>query len=113
MGKNFKKHLILTMGKSAEIKEIQNNKLILVTSFGIIQGRLMPENPKNLPSKIYSEFLTLAQQHWSENVGQPELSDEYVLLSDVEIKTGPNTFNTPFLMVFYDQIIGVTVGNFD
>lgn len=37
-------------------------------------------------------------------------NDGYIALKNVTINNGKNPFNIPFLCVFYDQIIGVSIG---
>lgn len=103
----------------------QNNdftNIIFVTSTGLISGIPVAytgedkehsdyfDDIAKLNHKISSEFKK------KNSIPEGEFldgNDGVLLLKDVTIKSGSATFNLPFLQLFFDQILGVTLGNFD
>lgn len=101
-----------------DIINMTNLKLIFLTQLGIITGKLVTEedtkadilptvngyNQLNLsvPLKRFLEF--------DENGQQILRKKDFILLKDVQIN-GPQTSNTPYLVLFLKQVIGVTLGS--
>lgn len=110
--RTLKKQIILGLAKAPDLDALKGNTLILVTPLGVISGSLCDENSvgKDVAGEAFLLALTkkLAEGFGKENI---EGNDGYLLLSDVKVQTGGNvTYNLPHLVVFYDQIIGVTLG---
>jgi flagellar hook-basal body complex protein FliE len=121
-----KKYMVLNLALAVQHEELEKNKLILTTAIGVIVGT--PEIPKDdgdAESKSIDEssssqsiaikLIDVVSKNYKEATGVEEEakseSDGFILLKDVTIKSSSAQFNLPVLAVFYDQIIGVTIGN--
>lgn len=96
-------------------KEFGNNQLILVTSLGLIAGTSININEDATSTLLLDLTDQFANDYIEKNALDKDNplngNDGFISLTDVTIKTSHATFNLPFLNVFYDQIIGVTIGN--
>ena len=120
--KSFKKELIQKYSFLTTTEGMETNKVILVTAIGIIQGTFMllpdeSETTNTITNDLLMAKLTerFVDDYRSENkIAEDEPlpgNDGGICLKDVCIKSANTTFNLPFLFVFYDQIIAVTIGN--
>jgi hypothetical protein len=121
MGKSLKKHLIESFAKAANINGIDQNQVILTTAIGLISGKLASVSPitadelleekgnisQDKTAKLYEMFLTSVNETYEDEV---EGNDGYILLTDVSIRTQNNTINLGTHVVFFDQIIGISIG---
>lgn len=91
--------------------------LILVTSAGVISGLPVTEHEEKgtITSNLLDFIGTVIKEHKeSNNIEDYKLAeglDGFFSLKDVTIRSGNSTYTLPFLTVFYDQIVGVSVGN--
>ena len=111
---SLKKSLIINLSDSTLVEGLEQNKLVLVTAFGNIVGK--PLNDKDLEhTDDNKNFLPIMVELFSKEYLKDKTADGndgYIILKDVKITSPSNTTtNLPFLVVFYDQIIGVTIGN--
>ena len=111
--RTLKKQIILGLATATDLEVLKNNKLFLVTPIGIISGRPCDENntAENVDGASFLSSLTekLVEDFDSENI---EGNDGFLTLTDVTVQMAGNfTYSLPHLVVFYDQIIGVTLGN--
>lgn len=114
---SIKKHMIPKFTVLPLIEEYGGNKkLHIVTALGIISGIPMLPFSNDKEKNVISEFITTFSDEYknmySEEYQHP--FDGYVTLQDVEItySTGQTKFFKS-LMVFVDQIIGITVDSID
>jgi hypothetical protein len=121
----LKKEIIIKFALATSLDQLEGNELIIVTSFGIITGSLAGEindididfDDKNQVGVAFLTNIThdLVSDYQKKNsIDKDQLldgNDGFISLTDVVIKTSTTTFNLHFLNVFYDQIIGVTLGN--
>ena len=117
MNDSVKKEMVLGMSVIPTIDGLESNKLQLVTAIGLISGRLAPTDITfdKEETSHFSRFITsrvldvLKKQHEDEPVGD----NGCFLLVDVTLNplnNGP-VVKLDSLVVFYDQIIGVTIGD--
>lgn len=111
--RTLKQYIIQGLATATNMEMLKNNKLILITPIGMISGHLCDEDNagQDLSGKAVLSTITgqLVEKFGRENI---DGNDGYLLLSDVKVQTGGNvTYNLPHLVVFYDQIIGATLGN--
>ena len=120
---SMKKSVILVFSEaSTQIK----NSLILMTPMGLICGKV---SAAEIPTEeelnkihgcatteesasVIATLLSAARHNYGDDpiIG----NDGYLALTDVTVKgSGGATFNVGNLVVFYDQIIGITLGSFD
>ncbi len=120
---SLKKEIITRFALAPTLEQLKDNQLIIVTSFGIISGTLANEindidfDDRNQVSIAVLGKLTgniISEYKKSNSIDEDQLlegNDGCIPLVDVVVKTSTATFNLHFLNVFYDQIIGVTIGN--
>ena len=105
-----------------EVEGLEKNDLILTTSAGIISGKLPSEQEIDDEKSLYGVLYKICnntKEEYLKNISSTDSepvivgNDGYIILKDVKIRsTSSNTItHMPFMVVFYDQIIGVTVGN--
>lgn len=105
---------------------LKGNKLILATAAGMIIGEPISDEDVselkvedlNEPSKVTLKVLTSCAESCSEgykkahNVDYPlSGNDGYVVLKNATLKTLNAEYVLASFIVFYDQIIGVSIGN--
>ncbi len=131
MSKNFfsrKYNKILIYNELVKIQNENsngiNNKLIINTSNGLYFGELKQTNPTNdTEIKKGDDFLTLANKMYlsllekydksldakvNEEVAENPITIE---LEDVTLITSGKTIKMPFVSIFVDKIIGVSIGS--
>ena len=99
------------------------NNLLLVTTAGVISGTPVAsiddtdntDNTTDLATSLTSVAHQMAITYRKENNISPnsplDNTDGYIALKDVTIRNGNTGIDTPFLCVFFDQIIGISFGN--
>lgn len=105
----LKDSFIFGMSLVPEMEGLKDNKVIIVTAAGIISGvpyaSVTEENGED-PSAIM--FDTVLKKLKSETSG----SDGALHLTDAVMRDlSGNTVNIGNIVIFHDQIIGVTLGN--
>lgn len=111
--RTLKKQIILGLATATDLEVMKNNKLFLVTPIGVISGYPYDGNNarKDVTGAAVLSTLTekLVEDFDLENI---EGNDGFLTLTDVTVQMAGNfTYSLPHLVVFYDQIIGVTLGN--
>lgn len=120
---SFKKELIKKISTLTLLDEFNNSKVIIVSAFGVITGKLcIPPSDDEIKGKQIGNDIILTKltkkfvDDYKKEFDIPnEVSlkdnDGSISLAEVSIKTSGNTINMPHLNVFVDQIIGITIGN--
>lgn len=116
---SFKKYLTSIFQAIPLVDGLENNKLIVYTATGIFHGTpvLNDENLADSVAIINSFVENAITDYKTENsfpTDQP-LSDNdgCIILSDVTLLAGNNRHTFPVVTLFYDQIIGLSIGNID
>lgn len=110
---SLKKNIIKGLAFATDTEPLKGNKLILITPLGLVSGVLCDSDGTN-PDPAGAQFLTILTEKIAEGYEAKDVqgNDGYLMLSNVTIKSGGNvSYNCNNLIVFYDQIIGVTLGN--
>lgn len=97
------------------IEGLENNKIIFITSIGMIIANGIDDSSAE-HSVITKLTESIAEVYCeSHNIGDEPLpeNDGYILLKDVVIKNSNTTYNFNEIVLFYDQIIGITIGNIE
>lgn len=82
--------------------EKSNSKLHVVTANGIFTGTLLPKNPDKDKYAHILNFLEYRKDHKDDN-------EKFMLLVDASLSTPTEaSLNFPFVILFIDQIIGVS-----
>lgn len=119
---SLKKSLIIAMSCIPKVEGLEENNLILTTSAGIISGKVPSEqeiNDENSLCGVLYEICDNTKEEYLKNISSTDSepvivgNDGYIILKDVKIRsTSSDTItHMNFMVVFYDQIIGVTIGN--
>jgi hypothetical protein len=110
---SLKKAVIGGLANNLSTKSLKDSQLIVLTAFGMISGSPIFEDSNNL---ITSDIVEVQRKRYFEEYGCDDLApgnDGYISMKDVEIISGHTTTYLAELVVFYDQIIGVCIGNVD
>lgn len=116
---SLKKEIIRFISATPEVEGFEKNKLILTTAFGLITGRFPdPEEMNDLtnPTTVIAKLASCTAQTYKTNLSLSETDslpgdDGYMYLVDVQVTSNTETFTLPFMIIFYDQIIGVSIAN--
>ena len=112
---SLKKHMIKSLSAITMQSKygLNNNNVNLLTPSGIITGKLI-RNEDNDPTNIFRELVgTISSSFLNEYSDGETISenDGFIMLSNSVLITSNSTcYNLGDLIVFYDQIIGVTIG---
>lgn len=104
---SLKKMIIRTLAMAPQTDMFANNQVILTTAAGVITGKIVEENSEKQGDMIFSTILDTIMEKYEADI---EGNDGYMLLSDVTVINGNARTTLKNLIVFYDQIIGVTLG---
>lgn len=113
---SLKKYLIYSCCSMPLIDDLQDSKIIIVTHSGVITGSPIAEDESD--STIYN-WATISstfadnyrKQHSIDESQSLDGNDGFVTLKDVEFKSGTATYHFNVLNIFFDQIVGITVGS--
>jgi hypothetical protein len=119
---SLKKSLIIAMSCIPKVEGLEENNLILTTSAGIISGKVPSEqeiDDENSLCGVLYEICDNTKEEYLKNISSTDSepvivgNDGYIILKDVKIRsTSSDTItHMNFMVVFFDQIIGVTIGN--
>lgn len=104
---SLKKRVIRTMAAAPQTDLLKDNQVILTTAAGLIAGKMTEEDSQAHGDIVLSVMLEKITESYENEI---EGNDGYLLLSDVTVINGNVRTNLPNMIVFYDQIIGVTLG---
>ena len=113
---SLKKTVILSMAKAREFEHLGENKLVLLTPMGIITGTMakLRDGEVSKSSELISHIAKSAKESYDEKFGGDEPldgNDGYIILENATtMPSDGRSYNFKQLVVFYDQIIGVTIG---
>ncbi|MGI6726627.1 MAG: hypothetical protein ACOX62_10680 [Christensenellales bacterium] len=105
----MKKRLICDLSMITKIEKLKDNELILLTPAGVVTG--YPADTDNLG--IVAQLAQTVSYKHREKLEMPDDmvlpgNDGYIALRNVQLRTGGTTYEFEELLVFFDQIIGIT-----
>lgn len=114
---SLKKYVIKMLAFSTELKDADQTCLTFVTSIGLITGRIVNDEASEIVSadtylskKVYKFREDYIKEYEMDEA--PLMEDDGVLvLKDVQISNNGFIAKMQELVIFYDQIIGVTMGS--
>lgn len=112
---SLKKFLINSFAQMPCIEGMKDNKLLLVTAAGTIYGTLVTSvgDTVDTVNLLTSASERMASTYCEKNGISHNFfldgNDGYIPLKDVTIRNGNTESTMPFLCVFYDQIIGISL----
>ena len=104
---SLKKMIIRTLAVAPQTDMFANNQVVLTTAAGVIAGKIVEENSEKQGDLIFSTMLETIKEKYEADI---EGNDGYMLLSDVTVINGNTRTSFEHMIVFYDQIIGMTLG---
>lgn len=116
---SLKKSIILAMSSLPEVEGLENNDIILTTPAGNICGKLFSDEDIDNAGNFYSVLSKLcrnvADEHIKNSPSEENAivgNDGYLILKNVKIRSTSSATVTslPYMVVFYDRIIGISVG---
>lgn len=112
----FKKLVCNKFASLVAIDGFEKSDVIFFTAVGTIKGKPILKDDPDSSAKYFSEVaLALAGSKDSDPSEISEEDKEFpnaIMLKNVEvISTGGNTLHIPAMILFVDQIIGVSYGN--
>jgi len=105
----LKKHAIFTVSTLTKYDELRDNKVIVVTSAGVFTGRLMKENSNKDGKALILDVIERTKEELVETGQVP--NDGYITLEDATLDTNGTKYNFGNIIIFHDQIVGITLGN--
>lgn len=116
MTKSLKSHIINSFKSLVQINEfdLDHNSLILLTSIGTIYGKEFKLDESIAEKSVINKVNEIAEKEFFKENKDIQGNDEYIALEDVLLVTPRgDQVSFPHLNIFYDQVIGVTLGNFN
>lgn len=116
---SFKKEIIHRFQLLPAIEGLEQNKLIVYTAAGAFVGTPLLEetNDNNIIEALYSLISNAAKGYKNENnIPDDQMldgNDGCFLMSDVALIKGQSRTSIPVVAIFYDQVIGISIGNID
>ncbi len=114
---SLKKEIICHFTSLPSIEGLERNQLIVYTAAGVFAGTPVLEAPQNgsdIGTALFSLIENCSADYRSENhIPDGQLldgNDGAILLSDVTLISGQSRINIPTLAIFFDQIIGISIG---
>lgn len=117
---SLKKHMIISMCDLLDTEAFRNNQVNLITPLGIISGKPFkysdkdkPQSAEDILSKVEEEIANEYKKTYSIEPPLPG-NDGFVVLENVTIRRNGSNISTKMslLTIFFDQIIGVSLGAF-
>ena len=108
---SMKKEVISYLMEVPNVEGLENNRIIFFTSSGMIIGT--PVEREVDKSEVLPFLVDSAVKHYRETHGIDSFlpgNDGLLVLKNVEVRGNPN-ITLPYLVLFYDQIIGMAIGN--
>ncbi len=110
---SLKKYITINFSK-VELND--NEQFIVVTSAGVASGKPLL-NGENALLPNYAQFLVDTVHEYRSNNGisedEPLCGDDgFIVLTDVTLNASNLITHMPYLIVFTDQIVGISIGSF-
>lgn len=99
-----------TFSSVLDAPEFKNCEICFVTAAGIISGTQLSKDEKNPVSTMYSTIVEAVDKRLREHSETIEIKDDAIALKNVKVQNGAAVYNLDHLVLFTDQIIGVTFG---
>lgn len=95
---------------------IRNDNIILMTASGIVKGipvkymDEMDDSNEKFFAKIVQDTTDMYNEKRNSEENPISENDGYIMLRDVIMDNGAGTYNIPIAVIFYDQILGISLG---
>lgn len=108
---SLKKFIVSGLSEITKVEGMDKNQLIVFTSNSTIFGKL-PTNGE-ISENFLSKFVADMANNYFEQNGVSEIpgDDGFLILEDATVLSNGRTIFSPSVVVFYDQIAGITIGD--
>ena len=115
---SIKKHIISNLAAATNIPscDFDKNEIVLVTAYGLITGKLskLIQDGENFDAQKHflPELINQMSENYIEKVAAGRSldgDDGYLILSNAVVSNGSFQYQFGNLVVFFDQIIGVSI----
>lgn len=105
-------NLIKALNVNSELNS--KNKLIFATNFGLVLGNILQKNNNKFDFENFSMIKVLFESVQDDRFIFESKNNTFIILYDVKlIQTNNNIINLPFLILFLNDIQGLSFGRFD
>ena len=114
---SLKKDIIINLSRVPFLQGMDNNNVIIMTSAGTYSGKLISneDDDSEIALPFANALSELADRYRQDNhIDKNTLldgNDGYLILKDVQLRTNGPIINMPFVVLFFDQIVGISIGN--
>lgn len=113
---SLKKTLISSYCAMPTTEALANNSIIVVTPCGIITGNPLLDNESDNTIKLMEDLNIRFAKNYREDFNIPinmplSGNDGFFTLKDASLISGSVTTSLGFINIFYDQVIGISLGN--
>ncbi len=114
---SLKKDIIIKLSMIPLLQGMENNNIIVMTSAGTYTGKIISneDDTPEIALPFVNMLSELADQYRQDNhIDENTLldgNDGYLILKDVQLRTNGPIINMPFVVLFFDQIVGISIGN--
>lgn len=113
----FKKFIATSASKLPLLEDLKDFNLVLLTGAGTIIGYPVSVDDTDVTAQdLAKTFNHFANEYKNEtNIDKDELlpqNDGMIYLKNVTVNNGLRTVHLPFLSVFFEDVIGITIGQF-
>lgn len=119
MKPTLKKEIITNFAVSTNLEELKDSSIVLLTAAGTIIGKIanIKTDENGEPTEVIPAIINTVVKDFSEKSSVEESlpgNDGYILLENAKVlHNNGSTTNIAHLTVFFDHIIGVTIGSLD
>lgn len=112
---SLKKLICKAMAVSTTIEGLDKNDVIFLTPIGMVMGKPVSKDEvkKNVIFRVANDIeVDYRDTNNLKGTALPN-NDGYICLENVTVRNLNSTYGLNSLILFYDQIIGVSLGSFD
>ncbi|MBC8589369.1 hypothetical protein [Paratissierella segnis] len=119
MEPTLKKEIIMNFALSTNLEELKDSSIVLLTAAGTIIGKVanIKTDENGELTEVIPALINTVVKNFKEKSsieGSLPGNDGYILLQNAKVlHNNGSTTNIAHLTVFFDHIIGVTIGSID
>lgn len=115
---SLKKNIIAHLISTTTIDELKNNKIIVSTPAGTYFGDYYPTPDAeddalvSIADAVVGSLADITDNYLAEtDIDSIDGNDGYFCLKNVELKHGAASIKLPFVVLFFDQVVGISLGH--
>ena len=112
----LKKYVISRLHNVPLVEGAEDNSVIVMTPAGTYIGKPVSDKDESKTDSFWAElFFELAKDYRQDNQIAENVpldgNDGFLVLKDVQLQANGSIIKMPFVVLFFDQIVGITIGN--